>query len=156
MSSELVQVVALVVGILLVVAVILGVTFTLIGRQSRKQIALSQDDHPDAERIDFANFYGQESRGAMQVRGGGTLVLLPDRLIFRMLVTGREFTILRDRILRIETPTSFRGKTNLRPLLKVVYRDEAGGEDSMAWLVRDLAQWRATLAAGIDVKGRFA
>ncbi|MBK8027762.1 MAG: hypothetical protein IPK19_41870, partial [Chloroflexi bacterium] len=48
-------------------------------RQSHKQIALAKDDYPHAEMIDFDNFYGQESRTAMQLRGGGTLVLLPDR-----------------------------------------------------------------------------
>jgi len=88
-----------------------------------------------------ASFFGQESRGATQMRGNGTLILTDTDLIFEMWVPNREFRIALRSIQSIENPTSFLGKSRFTPLLKVVYINDQGTADSMAWQVTDLSNW---------------
>jgi len=73
-----------------------------------------------------------------QLRGNGTLVLTDSELYFERWVPHREYRIPLASIRAIETPSSFLGKTNFRPLVKVVFQTEAGQTDSIAWLVRDV------------------
>ena len=127
--------------ILVLVAVIvsvLAVSFYLIQRQILVRAQAARAAFPNAKTIiPGANFYGQESKGVMQMRGNGTLVLTESELYFEMLVPRREFRIPLAAIQALETPSSYLGKTNFRPLLKVVFRDESGNSDSMGWLVPD-------------------
>jgi len=89
----------------------------------------------------YANFFGQESKGRGQIRGNGLIVLTKDELCFEMYTPKREFTIPLRSISKIETVKSHLSKTKFRPLLKVIYTNELGETDSLAWLVRDLDNW---------------
>jgi hypothetical protein len=131
--------IALTVGIVLLMAVILVVVLIVFRRVAVKREQAARERFPNARMIVAgANFYGQESRGVTQLRGNGTLVLTDDEVYFEQWVTRREFHIPLTAIQAIETPTSHLGKTNFRPLLKIVFKDKAGNTDSMAWLVPDV------------------
>ena len=135
-------IVLLVVSILgLIVAVLLVVRWLV-----NRRVKSMQQRFPNALRAAQANFYGQESKGKGHLRGSGVLVLLPDQLLFEMLAPRRQHAIPRNRIIRTESPSSYLGKTNFRPLLKVVFQNEAGKLDSMAWLVSDVPAWQAQIS----------
>ena len=70
-----------------------------------------------------ANFFGQESLGYSQM-------WLPKKTI----------TIPITSVVSIETPKSFLGKSRGRPLLKVVFTNKNGLNDSAAWQVSDLSE----------------
>lgn len=134
----------LVVGIIAVVvvslAVVFGVVFGVIGRYARRDQQTTEQDYPGARHVESgALFFGQQSRGVMQMRGNGTLILADDELLFKQWVVNKEFRIPLKSIQSIETPSSFLGKTQGVQLLKVSYLDESGTPDALAWRVRDLA-----------------
>lgn len=97
-----------------------------------------------------ANFFGQESKGVLQTRGNGTLVLTDTELYFEKFIPRQEIHIPLSTIQRIETAKSHLGKTVFRPLLKVVYQNEAGQPDSIAWLVPDVEGLKQQLEALCD------
>lgn len=103
-----------------------------------------------------ANFFGQESLGVTQLRGNGVLVLTNEELYFEMWLPKREFHIPISSIVDIETPKSHLGKTKFRPLLKVVFKNEKGEIDSVAWLLRNVPHWKEglkKLSQGRSIKG---
>lgn len=121
---------------------VFGGTLLVLRRTARKKEASARERYPTARQIDrAASFFGQESRGAGQLRGNGTLILTDSELIFEMWVPNREFHIPLQTIQSLENPTSFLGKSRFTPLLKVVYTNEQGTTDAMAWQVPDLAGW---------------
>lgn len=135
-------VIILVVALIVVLALVFGGTLFLLGNMARKKEASARERYPSAKHIDrTASFFGQESRGAAQMRGNGILILTDSELIFEQWVTNREFRIPLKNIQALETPTAFLGKSRFAPLLKVVYTNEQGGTDAMAWQVRDLGGW---------------
>lgn len=135
-------VLVLVVALILVLALVFGGTLFVLGNMARKKEASARERYPAAKQIDrTASFFGQESRGATQMRGNGTLILTDSELIFEQWVTNREFRIPLKNIQALETPTAFLGKSRFAPLLKVVYTNEQGGTDAMAWQLRDLGGW---------------
>ena len=89
----------------------------------------------------FANFFGQESKGVKQVRGNGLIVLTKDELYFEMYAPKRKFNVPLESVSKIETVKWHLKKTKSRPLLKVIYTNEKGEEDSLVWLVQDLENW---------------
>ncbi len=93
------------------------------------------------------NGFGLESRGRWQARGNGTLVLLDDRLWFRLYVPAREVEIPLASVVRAETVSSHLGKWVGKPLLRVTFRGGGGGEDAAAWLVADPETWIAEIRA---------
>lgn len=94
---------------------------------------------------DRASSFGIESRGVAQIRGNGCLAATDDEVLFVMWIPRRELLIERERITAVERVASHLGKTVGRPLLRVRFVDEAARPDSVAWFVRDLPTWEATL-----------
>ena len=136
--------VVLVILIILVALVPIAIALWWVRTAIRSQIKLLQERFPNAQ-VTQANFFGQESRGPMQLRGTGTIVLTDKELYFERLWPRREYRIPLSAIEAVEMPTSYLGKTNFRPLLKVVFRNEAGEFDSMAWLVPEVEGLKRTL-----------
>lgn len=146
------EVALLVVVILAVVALVVAVAFFAIARPLRRLKAERMAEARamlGAEGIVFldpgAAFFGQSSLGMSQVRGNGCLAVSRDTVLFLMWVPEREFRVAVAAIRRIETSKSHLGKSKFRPLLKLTFAGRDGGEDSMAWWVRDLAQAKAAL-----------
>ena len=105
--------------------------------QSRKQAI--RERFPTADLyIPNVNFFGQQSRGVMQLRGNGTFVLTRDEIFFERWLPRAEFVVPLAHIKSVETVNSFLGKIVFRSLLKVVYQNQSGQLDAIAWLVPDL------------------
>jgi hypothetical protein len=143
------QVVALVLGILVFIAVLFAVVMVPIARRARGQrAALQQELGEGVRRTANARGLGLESRGAGQVRGNGWLVLTPDELRFRQWVPQRDTRIPLDAVTTVETKRAWLGKTVGSRLLCVRWRMPDGTEEAMAWEVPDLDEWLAELADG--------
>jgi hypothetical protein len=130
-SSELT--VGIVVLTVLIIAVPLFAALLWFRRVVAQRAQAARERFPNARLIvPGANFFGQESHGVTQLRGNGTLVLTDNELYFERLLPRREYRIPLHAIRALETVTSYLGKSIFRPLLKVVFVDEAGNTDSMA------------------------
>lgn len=97
-----------------------------------------------------APLFGIRSLGAAQVRGNGVLTLTKDRLHFLMWLPRRELSIPRERIITVETPKSFMGKSVFRELLQVNFMNEDGEADAAAWAARDPSEWRSFLGSKVE------
>lgn len=136
------SVVLLVLAILAFVALLLFLARFPVARRARRQKAELGDS---AQRRENAQGLGLESRGKGQVRGNGWLVLTGDELRFRQWVPSRETRIPLAAITEVDTPRWWLGKSVGSRLLVVRWRTPEGGEDAMAWNVRDLDGWLAAL-----------
>jgi len=88
-----------------------------------------------------ANFAGQKSKGLMQVRGNGALLLVEDQIYFKMLVPDREIVIPIDMITGIRKANGFLGKTKGIPLIVVEFTNEENRSDEAGWWVRNVDEW---------------
>lgn len=98
----------------------------------------------------MANFFGVRSRGYRQVRGNGILLLTDSELFFRMLLPSKELLIPLTDVTSVETARSFLGKSKLRKLFQVNFRNSQGAEDAAAWLVKEPDQWIAAVRERLD------
>ena len=135
-------VIMLVLGLLVFFVVLFGGIVVVLRNIARQKEASARERYPAARQIDpRASFFGQESRKGAQMRGNGTLILTDSDLIFEMWIPNKQFSIPLQSIQAIENPTWFLGKSRFTPLLKVVYINDQGATDSMAWQVADLNGW---------------
>ena len=88
-----------------------------------------------------ANFFGQTSKRLTQVRGNGVLVLTSEQLYFEMWTSRRKIAIPRKDIKAVEIAKAHLKKTKMVPLLKVIFTNDMGQEDSAAWWVKDIDAW---------------
>lgn len=88
----------------------------------------------------MANSFGVESKGVMQLRGNGGLVLTRDELHFVPLAGGTEVRFPLRAIRSVGTVRSHLGKTIGRSLLKIEWQD-ADRVDAIALHVRDVQRW---------------
>ena len=100
---------------------------------------------------DIANFFGLESRGTWKVRGNGVLILTEEELFFGMWKPKKELIISVKSITEIANPKSHMHKSVFRPLLKVMFKNVKGNNDSAAWFVQDLNKWNEILK-GLTLK----
>ena len=141
-------VVWIVLGLGAMMAVLLGAV-AIVVRTARARLEEARQAYPDARHVEpAALFFGQESRGATQMRGNGTLVFDTEEVVFRQWVVDRVFRVPYRAIQAVETPRSFLGKSQGVQLLKIRYRTDDGAEDSMAWRVRDLDGSMRAIEAG--------
>jgi hypothetical protein len=85
-----------------------------------------------------AQYFGKKSSGMMQIRGGGDLIITSEEVYFEMWFPKRVFRIPLSSLIAVETPRSFNGRSVFKPLLKLIFHSETGGEDATAWYVKDL------------------
>ena len=132
--------------VFLLLAIIFSAVFFWLKRLKNQRVEALLGRYPQHKKvIPSASFFGQESKGVGQVRGNGTLVITDDLLVFEMWLPRRELVIPRKNIVRIETPISFLGKTRGTQLLKVIFQDSAGAQDSAAWQAHDLSALKSML-----------
>ncbi|MFX0080806.1 MAG: hypothetical protein ACFE94_03540 [Candidatus Hodarchaeota archaeon] len=94
---------------------------------------------------DSSNFFGQELLGLGKIRGNGVLLLTEEELFFGMWKPKKEILIPVKSIIEIKNPKSHMYRSVLRPLLNVIFTNEKGVTDSIAWYVRDLEKWNEVL-----------
>lgn len=93
---------------------------------------------------DLANCFGKKSRGAMQMRGNGGLVLTEELLHFIPLAgTPRVKVSLAD-VTEVKLVRSFLGKSVGRQLLMVAY-DDHGAAEAAAFVVKEPERWQAEI-----------
>ncbi len=142
------EVVGLVLGILVLVALILVLVMIPIVRRSRRverEMAVELGD--DGPRSENVRGMGLLSRGKGQVRGNGRLVLTADELHFRQLIPDRTTVISLASVTSVGSEKTWLGKWVGRRLLCVRWQTPDGGEDAMAWEVRDLDAWIGAISA---------
>lgn len=95
-----------------------------------------------------ANFLGQESGPTAQLSGTGTLVLTRDELFFQMMIPQRKISIPLSRITGTEAVSSYQRFTRFKPLLKVMFQNDAGKSDSMGFSINSTSveEWRKQIA----------
>jgi hypothetical protein len=147
-------VVALVVGILAFVALTFALVMIPISRRSKRVAAEMEAQVGEGERAENVRGLGLESRGPKQVRGNGRLVLTSDELRFRMWVPDRETRIALASVTDVGTERTWLGKWVGRRLLRVRWRTPEGGEDAMAWEVRELDAWVGAVRNAAEEAGR--
>ncbi|MBI5929246.1 MAG: hypothetical protein HY862_08055 [Chloroflexi bacterium] len=119
--------------------VTLVVVFSLLGRATRQREAAIRERFPNTKMvIRGANFFGQESKGVVQLRGNGVLAITTSEVYFELLAPRHAWRTAIGNIQAVETVKSHLGKTVGRPLLKIRYINEQGRTDSVAWLVPNL------------------
>jgi len=144
----------------IVVPIVLALTLTLlltsgwVRRKSERLIQAKFDKSAIQLQAPGANFFGQTSGGAMQLRGNGALALTDEELWFGLLVPRREISVRRKSITSARLKNSHLGKTVLRPLLYVEFQTPEG-PDSCAWLVPDPQRWVDALEHPSPVRGGF-
>lgn len=129
------------------VAIIFGAVILVLRRlagRAQETLRATTGDRP-AVLQEHVNTLGRASRGKGQVRGNGTLGLFEDELVFVQWAPSRTDRISREAITKVDTPRAFLGKTYGRRLLAVTWRTPEGGEDRMAWVVKDLDEWLTAL-----------
>lgn len=113
------------------------------GRRVEAGIAADQRVRQDLQALSF----GLTSRGKLQSRGNGALVLTPTHLQWLQLVPhSADLAIPLASITAVTTARSHLGKTIARPLLHVAFTVD-GASDSIAWYCPDVPGWITALEA---------
>ena len=94
---------------------------------------------------DMVNFFGLESLGSWKIRGNGVLILTKKELFFGMWKPKKELLIPVKSIIEVRNPKSHMYRSAFRPLLKIIFKNESGESDSVAWYVRHLYKWNEIL-----------
>lgn len=136
------------VALLIVVFALSLAVLLALSRRARSVGTELEEDLGDAvARSATVNSLGLESRGRGQVRGNGRLVLTPDELRFGQWVPRRETRIPLAAVTSVGTERTWLGKWVGSRLLCVRWLTAEGGEDAMAWQLRDLEGWLAAIEA---------
>lgn len=139
--------------IIIIVAVDLIVDLALLRwwiKRLRREAVERLREITEGERVynvEDCNFLGRESRGYRQWRGNGLLALTDRGLRFRQLMPRTDVFIPLGSITGLSMPRSFLGKSGLKGLLRVDFRDEEGKDDACAWLLPSPAWWASALEA---------
>jgi hypothetical protein len=131
------------IGLVVFLAVMRGV-MALLRRKMLEQIRRRFAGQTVIRQSIGANFFGLTSKGLGQIRGNGALVLTPDELYFVLFAPRRELIIPLADVTSVSTPRSHLGKTIGMKLLRIDFR-ASGGEDAVAWALRDLDEWTAEI-----------
>src|SRR4051794_17501818 len=134
--------------LLLIVLASIAIGFVIaivIVRSGRgRAVTLLAEVPGEVRRTMAATSLGQESLGASQPRGTGTLELTDTEVAFAQWRPSVLLRIPRDAITTVDTTRSHLDKTMTSDLLRITWTTD-GAEDRVAFFVRDLDPWLADL-----------
>ncbi|MBN1801594.1 MAG: hypothetical protein JW891_08830 [Candidatus Lokiarchaeota archaeon] len=113
--------------------------------KSRRKVEFDEDGRKIILKFRGANFFGQESKGVAQIRGNGNLILYKNELFFKQWLPKKIISIPLKKIKSVDTTSFHIYRYTGRPLLKVVFENEKGQNDSVAWIVGMLDRWITTI-----------
>jgi len=140
----IVRIVLIIILVLLILTAIRKITFAWIKKKMMAKIETRFAGRRIIMMALNANFFGQKSKGAGQIRGNGALVLTEDELWFNLAAPDREITIPVNQIKSVKLKRSFLGKTVFRQLLFIEF-SYRGQEESIAWSVNNPEKWRVAI-----------
>lgn len=112
------------------------------GADMREESVLKEYQGQGIKSIDSkAVFMGLE-KSAFQTRGMGALVLTNTKLIFKGWIFDLRVEIPLENIITTDEVKKFGNVNTLKPMLKVIFTDIDGNENSAAWSVKDIRNWR--------------
>jgi len=115
-------------------------------KKRQEEIMQKFEDQNVLGAFGSANFFGLESKGVKQVRGNGVLVLTEDKLYYEMWVKPKTIIEIPIKsIKKIDIVNSHLHKSKFKPLLKVIFINRLGEVDSVAWMVKNITEWKETL-----------
>jgi hypothetical protein len=136
MLSAIYIVGAVVLG-LLFMSVVAKITLDRVSKVMKERVA-KHCQGAEIVKVDYtAMSFGQESKGKFQGRGNGALILTTKEIIFLRAVMPTELTVPLERVTRFSFVHSHLGKATPYRLLKIEFDGDAGGEDSIALIVKD-------------------
>ncbi len=140
--------------VIVVVGVSLGIFFTVFSKQMKTSgVERIQERFPSEQIVlseTSANFLGLESRGSLQMRGNGVLVLTQDELWFSRFVKREDISIPTNTIQAVRLVDSHLGKRILGRKLIYVQFESSDGLDGVAWLVDDPNRWQSAIASLLE------
>ena len=88
----------------------------------------------------------ERGKGFARLKGNGYLALTTKELIFFMLAPKRQYRVSLAQIESIEHPKWFRGRSAVKELLVVHFREDDGSDDSYGILVDEPRRWADLIA----------
>ena len=138
------------VGVIVIVVVVPKLVTKAMEPSLERRISKMYSSEPIILRDLKALTFGLESRGVLQWRGNGALVLTANELCwFRFVPESSDLRIPRENITKVDTVKTHLGKTYGRDLLRVTFTNN-GKPDSMAWYVMDLGAWLSKLGESAE------
>jgi hypothetical protein len=105
--------------------------------EAEKKAEISTGDSAVLFKDSSANFFGQESKGHMQIRGNGIFIITDENILFYRYLPQMELKIPVENIIAVESAGSFLGKSIFRPLLKIKFKTPSGNQDTAAWYLKE-------------------
>ena len=102
-----------------------------------------------------ANYIGVESSGYEQIRGNSFLLLTSHFLLLERLAPEKRLMIPLRKIYRVDQVSSFLGRRNIKPILRVAFSNEEGEQDTLGVLLRDPDKWEQLIHAASEQARKF-
>ena len=102
-----------------------------------------------------ANYIGVESSGYEQLRGNSFLLLTSHFLLLERLAPEKRIMIPLRKIFRVDQVSSFLGRRNLKPILRVAFSNDEGEQDTLGILLRDPDKWEQLIHAASEQARKF-
>jgi len=96
--------------------------------------------------IEHIMFRAVESSGYSQTSGMGYIALTDDYLYFELVLLDLEITIPTKNITGAEFVRRLKGVSPVRKMLRIMYTNRQGDDDSMAINVKDMEQWKDVIS----------
>lgn len=149
-GNQILLTVFVVVGVLVVNVLLWLFLMTRLKKLVNTRLAELRKRYPDRDVLLIAptsNLIGRESPSGKMLRGNGTALLTRDKLVFELWLPKTELLIPRNRIKAVSEVKAFAGKSIMRPLLRVDYRNEQGEDEALALYLPDHGAWKTKLEA---------
>ncbi len=134
-------VIAGVIVLFLILGVLQKVTLAALTETMTARVASLLKDEQIVRSEVTAMSFGQESKGPLQVRGNGALVLTSDEIVFLRAVPEAELRIPLAKVTGLSFVRSHLGKATPFKLLKIEFDGDAG-KDSIACMLRKPLEFR--------------
>ena len=149
--------IAVVIGIVLL-TVILYLVLMQVRVKQMKQANRLLEEFKEENIIAYtsaANYIGVESSGYEQVRGNGFLILTSHFLLFERLAPQKRLLIPLRKTYRVDQVSSFLGRRNIKPILRVAFTNEEGEQDTLGIVLRDPDKWEQLIHAASQQARKF-
>jgi type II secretory pathway pseudopilin PulG len=138
--------------------VVLYVVLMQVRVRQMKQANQLLDEYQEENILAYttsANYLGIESAGMGQVRGNGFLMLTSSFLLLERMAPKHRLQIPLRKIFRVDQVSSFLGRRNIKPILRISFTNDEGEQDTLGILLKDPDKWQQLIHAASEQARKF-